>query len=49
MISGQTPLDLAEDDEEMEEFLKIYLEELQNGGKPVKPWKFEGPWKSNSE
>lgn len=39
-------MDLAEDDEEMEDFLKAYLNDLQSGGFNKKPWRFDGAWKS---
>lgn len=47
LVTGQTPLDLAEDDEEMEEFLKAYLNDLHTDRSRKKPWRFEGAWKSN--
>lgn len=48
-FTGQTPLDLAADDEEMEEFLKDHLRDLQSGGVDKKPWRFEGAWKRHGE
>lgn len=40
---GQTPLDLAEDDEDMEKFLVDHMNDLY--GTERNPWKFEGAWK----
>lgn len=44
---GQTPIMLAEDDDEMVSFLKNYLIDVQNTGPNKMPWKFEGPWNIN--
>lgn len=44
---GQTPIMLAEDDDEMVSFLKNHLIDVQNTGPNKMPWKFEGPWKIN--
>lgn len=46
-FSGQTPIMLAEDDDEMVSFLKNHLIDVQNTGPNKMPWKFEGPWKIN--
>lgn len=44
-VSGQTPLDLAEDDE-MDEFLLGHLYDLNYFGSDKKRWRFAGPWQS---
>lgn len=46
---GQTPIMLAEDDDEMVAFLKNHLIDVQNTGPNKMPWKFEGPWKINGK
>lgn len=43
---GQTPLELAEDDEEMEQFLERHAYDLMCVASNKKGWRFEGPWKS---
>lgn len=41
---GQTPIMLAEDDDEMTAFLKNHLQDIQNTGPNKQPWRFEGAW-----
>lgn len=48
-FAGQTPLDLAEEEEEMEEFLRAHLGDLQGAGAEKKAWRFEGAWKPYCE
>lgn len=47
-LVGQTPLDLAEDDD-MEEFLKAHLTDMKSSGADRKAWRFDGAWRSNGE
>lgn len=42
--TGQTPIMLAENDENMMSFLKNYLQDIQNTGPNKIPWRFEGAW-----
>lgn len=44
-ILGQTPIMLAENDDQMIAFLKNYLHDIQNTGPNKMPWRFEGGWK----
>lgn len=47
--TGQTPVMLAEDDEEMTAFLRNYLFDIQNTGPNKLPWRFNGAWCINGE
>lgn len=43
-FAGQTPIMLAEDDDEMVALLKNHLYDVQNTGPTKMPWKFRGAW-----
>lgn len=43
--TGQTPIMLAEEDDEMVSFLRNHLIDIQNTGPNKMPWKFPGAWK----
>lgn len=43
--SGQTPIALAEDNEDMTQFLNGYLIDLEEISDKKICWKFDGPWK----
>lgn len=46
--AGQTPIMLAENDD-MIQFLKSYLIDLNNDTMKKTSWKFEGPWRTYGE
>lgn len=48
-LTGQTPIMLAEDDDEMVSFLKNHLIDVQNTGPNKMPWKFQGAWNINGK
>lgn len=43
-FAGQTPIMLAEEDDEMVTLLKNHLQDVQNTGPSKMPWKFKGAW-----
>lgn len=43
--TGQTPIMLAEEDDEMVSFLRNHLMDVQNTGPNKMPWKLTGAWK----
>lgn len=49
IFAGQTPIMLAEDDDEMVSFLKNHLIDVQNTGPNKMPWKFQGAWNINGK
>lgn len=42
--AGQTPIMLAEDDEQMTLFLENHLQDIQSMEPDKHPWRFEGAW-----
>lgn len=49
--SGQTPIMLAIDneDDDMVNFLRDYMCDIQSTSPNKLPWKFEGPWRLNGK
>lgn len=49
ILTGQTPIELAEDNDEMILFLKSYQHDIQYTGPNTTPWRFDGAWHKSGE